>query len=54
MERTLIPLWTASPFALARKVPSTMRFDTVLLQDSESTPLAANLPAIPLRLSPVH
>lgn len=46
MARTLLPLWTASPFALARKVPASMRFDTVLLLDSESTPLAANLPAI--------
>ncbi len=46
MVRTLLPLWTASPFALARKVPASMRFDAVLLLDSESTPLAANLPAI--------
>ena len=46
MARTLLPLWTASPFALARKVPASMRFDAAILLDSESTPLAANLPAI--------
>lgn len=46
MATTLLPLWTASPFALARKVPAIMRFDAVILLDSESTPLAANLPAI--------
>lgn len=46
MARTLLPLWTASPFSLARRVPMSMRFDAVILLDAESTPLAANLPAI--------
>ena len=46
MASTLLPIWTASPFALARHVPPTMRFDAAILLDSESTPLAANLPAI--------
>ena len=46
MARTLLPLWTASPFSLARQVPMSMRFDAVILLDAESTPLAVNFPAI--------
>lgn len=46
MASTLYPLWVSSPFALARHLPASMRFDTVILLDAESTPLAANLPAI--------
>lgn len=42
----LFPLWISSPFALNRKISQTVQFDTVILLDSESTPLAANLPAI--------
>lgn len=43
---TLYPLWTTSPFAISRKLPVDMRFDAVILLDADSTPLAANLPAI--------
>lgn len=43
---TLLPLWIASPFSLAGKVPTSMRFDAVIFLDAESTPLAANLPAL--------
>lgn len=46
MVGALFPLWISSPFALARKLPATARFDTVILLDAESTPLAANLSAI--------
>lgn len=46
MATTLYPLWVTSPFALSRTVPTTMRFDATILLDAESTPLAANLPAI--------
>lgn len=46
MATTLYPLWITSPFALSRIVPTTMRFDATILLDAESTPLAANLPAI--------
>ena len=46
LATTLLPLWTASPFALARKLPKGVRFDTAILLDSESTPLAASLTAI--------
>ena len=33
MASTLLPIWTASPFALARHVPPTMRFDAAILLD---------------------
>lgn len=46
MATSLLPLWLTSPFALSRSVPTTMRFDAVILLDAESTPLAANLPAL--------
>lgn len=46
MATTLLPLWITSPFALSRSVPATVRFDAVILLDAESTPLAANLPAL--------
>ncbi|MFW0111070.1 DNA helicase [Rothia sp. CCM 9416] len=46
MATTLLPLWIASPFSLSGKVPTSMRFDAVILLDAESTPLAANLPAL--------
>ncbi|WP_237224657.1 DEAD/DEAH box helicase [Rothia nasisuis] len=43
---TLLPLWVASPFSLSGKIPTGMRFDAAILLDAESTPLAANLPAL--------
>lgn len=46
MTTTLYPLWVSSPFAITRKIPANMRFDAVILLDADSTPLAANLPAI--------
>lgn len=46
MVSALYPLWISSPFALSRKLPASTRFDAVILLDSESTPLAANLSAI--------
>ncbi|GGH60186.1 DEAD/DEAH box helicase [Rothia aerolata] len=47
MATALYPLWVASPFSLTRHLgASTLRFDAVILLDSETTPLAANLPAI--------
>lgn len=46
MVSALYPLWVSSPFALTRKLPASTRFDAVILLDSESTPLAANLSAI--------
>lgn len=46
MASTLLPLWIASPFSLSGKVPTGMRFDAAILLDAESTPLAANLPAL--------
>lgn len=46
MATTLLPLWITSPFALSGKVPTGMRFDAAILLDAESTPLAANLPAL--------
>lgn len=46
MATTLLPLWIASPFSLSGKIPTNMRFDAVILLDAESTPLAANLPAL--------
>ncbi|QRZ62140.1 DNA helicase [Rothia sp. ZJ932] len=46
LATTLYPLWVSSPFAISRKIPAHQRFDTVILLDAESTPLAANLPAI--------
>lgn len=46
MASTLLPLWISSPFSLTRTVPASMRFDAAILLDAESTPLAANLPAL--------
>ncbi|MFW0121404.1 DNA helicase [Rothia sp. CCM 9419] len=46
LVHALYPLWTSSPFALTRRLANTVRFDAVILLDAESTPLAANLPAI--------
>ncbi len=46
MATALYPLWITSPFALSRRISPQMRFDCAILLDAESSPMAANLPAI--------
>ncbi|GAB4099967.1 hypothetical protein GCM10028789_21310 [Sinomonas halotolerans] len=46
LVRTLVPVWTCSPYALSAAVPKDHRFDAVLVLDADSMPLRAALPAI--------
>ncbi len=44
--RPLVPVWTASPYALAAAAPQKRRFDAVVVLDADSLPLKAALPAL--------
>lgn len=46
LVRPLVPVWTASPYALTAAAPKERQFDAVVVLDADSLPLRAALPAV--------